>query len=170
MTIQVNNGLDVSAVVQAAIAQHGVTSEALIPILSEVNEKLGYLPVDAMTEISQSLRLPGSQLLSVASFYHMLSTKPRGKHVIRFCESAPCHVMGGRLVRRVLQEELGLTPGQTSADGQWTLQAVSCPGICGVGPVMLIDDEVYGNLTAKRIPEVLAQYRDERVETKGGLP
>lgn len=170
MTIQVKNGLDVSAVVQAAIAQHGVTSEALIPILSEVNEKLGYLPVDAMAEISRSLRLPGSQLLSVASFYRMLSTKPRGKHIIQFCESAPCHVMGGRLVRRVLQEELGLEPGQTSADGQWTLQAVSCPGICGVGPVMLIDDEVYGNLTAKRIPEILAQYRGDGVTAKGGLP
>lgn len=170
MTIQVKNRANVSAVVQAAIAQHGLTSESLIPILSEVNEKLGYLPVDAMAEISRSLRLPGSQLLSVASFYRMLSTKPRGQHIIQFCESAPCHVMGGRLVRRVLQEELGLEPGQTSADGQWTLQAISCPGICGVGPVMLIDDEVYGNLTAKRIPEILAQYRSEGVEAKGGLP
>jgi NADH:ubiquinone oxidoreductase subunit E len=161
MTIQVKNGPDVSAVVQAAIAQHGNTSAALIPILSEVNEKLGYLPVDAMTEISQSLRLPGSQLLSVASFYRMLSTKPRGQHVIQFCESAPCHVMGGRLIRRALQAELGLEPGQTSADGRWTLLAISCPGICGVGPVMLIDDEVYGNLTPERISQILAQYRAE---------
>ncbi len=168
MTIQVKNGSDVSAVVQAAIAQHGITSESLIPILSEVNEKLGYLPVDALTEISRSLRLPASQLLSVASFYRMLSTKPRGRHVIQFCESAPCHVMGGRLVRRVLQEELGLEPGQTSADGQWTLLTVSCPGVCGVGPVMMIDDEVYGNLTATRIPEILARYQVE--DEKGGLP
>jgi NADH:ubiquinone oxidoreductase subunit E len=159
MTIKLKNGLDVSAVVQAAIARHGATQEALIPVLSEVNEKLGYLPVEAMTAIGQSLRLPGSQLMAVASFYRMLSTKPRGKHVIQFCESAPCHVMGGRQVWRALCEELSLEPGETSADGQWTLLAVSCPGICGVGPVLMIDNDVYGNITPERLREIIAQYR-----------
>jgi NADH:ubiquinone oxidoreductase subunit E len=158
MTIQVKNGPDVSAVVQAAIAQHGVTSEALIPILSEVNQKLGYLPADAMTQVSRALHLPGSQLLSVASFYRMLSTQPRGRHVIQFCESAPCHVMGGRTVWSVLSETLNLEPGQTSPDGRWTLLGVSCPGICGVGPVMMIDDDLYGHLTPERIPEILERY------------
>lgn len=159
MTIELKSELDVSSVVQAAIAHHGATSETLIPILSEVNEKLGYLPVDAMTQISRALHLPASQLMNVASFYRMLSTKPRGQHVVQFCESAPCHVMGGRQVWHVLLEELGLEPGETSADGQWTLLAVSCPGICGVGPVIMIDDEVYGNITPGRLREILAQYR-----------
>lgn len=159
MTIKLKNGLDVSAIVQAAIARHGATPEALIPILSEVNEKLGYLPVEAMTAISRSLRLPSSRLMLVASFYRMLSTKPRGKHVIQFCESAPCHVVGGRRIWLALQEELGLESGETSADGQWTLLAVSCPGICGVGPVLMIDDDVYGNMTPERLREILAQYR-----------
>jgi NADH:ubiquinone oxidoreductase subunit E len=67
--------------------------------------------------------------------------------------------MGGRQVWHALQEELGLEPGETSADGQWTLLAVSCPGICGVGPVLMIDDEVYGNITPGRLCEILAQYR-----------
>jgi NADH:ubiquinone oxidoreductase subunit E len=138
---------------------HGVTHEALIPILSEVNEKLGYLPVEAMKEISRRLRLPDSQLLSVASFYRMLSTQPRGHHVIQYCESAPCHVMGGSRVWRALQEALGLQPGETSADGEWTLLAASCPGLCGVGPVMIVDDDIYGNITPERISEILARYR-----------
>jgi NADH:ubiquinone oxidoreductase subunit E len=115
-----------------------------------------------MTEISESLRVSGSQLYETASFYRMLSTKPRGKHVVQFCESAPCHVMGGRKIFPALKEALGLEPGQTSADGQWTLLTTSCPGVCGVGPVMMIDDEVYGNLTPKRISEILASY------SKGG--
>lgn len=161
MNVDAKNKSDIPSIVQAAIAQHGTTPEALVPLLSEVNEKLGYLPTAALTEISRALRLPGSQLMAVASFYRMLSTKPRGRHVIQFCESAPCHVMGGRLVRRVLQEELGLEPGETSADGQWTLLAVSCPGICGVGPVLMIDENIYGNITPGRIREILAEYKEQ---------
>lgn len=158
MTIGVKHGQDVLKIVQAAVDRHGATSEALIPVLSEVNEALGYLPAEAMTEIGRLLKTPGSQLFSVASFYRMFSTKPRGKHVIQFCESAPCHVVGGRRVWQALQEELGLGPGETSADGKWTLLATSCPGICGVGPVVVIDTDVYGNVGPDRVPEILARY------------
>lgn len=158
MSVALTETQDVSAVVEAAIVHHGDTAEALVPILSEVNDKLGYLPVDALTQISKSLRVPGSQLISTASFYRLLSTKPRGTHVIRFCESAPCHVMGGRQIWQALQETLELGPGETSADGKWTLLTTSCPGVCGVGPVMMIDDDVYGNLATERVPEILALY------------
>ena len=159
MAAEVKNIPDMSTVVQMAIARHGTTQEALVPILTEVNQALGYLPVDALTEISRSLRLPGSQLFSVTSFYRLLSTKPRGQHVIQFCESAPCHVVGGRAVWQALQDELaGLAPGATSADGKWTLLTVSCPGICGVGPVMVIDDDIYGNVEPKQVPEIMARY------------
>lgn len=158
MTIDVKQARDVSSVVQAAIDRHGDKEDALIPVLNEVNEKLGYLPVDAMSKISQLLRMPDSQLLSTASFYKMLSTKPRGQYVVQFCESAPCHVMGGRKVWQVLQEEMGLNPGETSDDGKWTLLATSCPGLCGVGPVMMVNDDLYGNVTPERISEILANY------------
>ena len=158
MSIELKKTQDVSAMVEAAIARHGQDRDALIPILAEVNEQLGYLSTDALAEISRSLRVPQAQLLSVASFYQMLSTKPRGRHVIKFCESAPCHVMGGRQVWQALQEELSLEPGETSRDGKWTLLTTSCPGICGVGPVMMIDDDVYGNLTPDRLAEILGRY------------
>lgn len=164
MHVDEKNKSDIPSLVRAAVVQYGASPEALVPILSEVNEKLGYLPTAALTEISRAVRLPGSQLMAVASFYRMLSTKPRGRHVIQFCESAPCHVMGGRLVRRVLQEELGLEPGETSADGRWTLLAVSCPGVCGVGPVLMVDENIYGNITPSRIREILALYRQETTE------
>jgi NADH:ubiquinone oxidoreductase subunit E len=159
MVINLKNETEVSAVVQTAIKQHGATHEALIPILTEVNNKLGFLPEHAMTEIGRSLRLPNSQIVSTASFYRMLSTKPRGKHVIKFCESAPCHIMGGRKLWQALKKELGLEAGETSADGQWTLLTTSCPGICGVGPVLMINDDVYGNVVPDKIPEILAQYK-----------
>lgn len=144
--------------VQAAVEHHGPTREELIPILNEVNRELGYLPAEALEEISRLLKVPKSQLFSVASFYHMLSTKPRGRHVIQFCESAPCHVVGGRQVWQALKDHLHLENGETSPDERWTLITTSCLGICGVGPVMTIDDDIYGNVEPSQIPQILAKY------------
>jgi NADH-quinone oxidoreductase subunit E len=158
MAIGVRTDQDVVSVVQAAVERHGATIEALIPILTEVNQALGYLPAEALAEVSRRLRVPKSQLFSVASFYRMLSTKPRGRHVIQFCESAPCHVVGGREVWQTLQDELRLAPGETSADGKWTLATTSCLGICGVGPVIMVDEDIYGNVEPDRVADILARY------------
>ncbi|MEN4013345.1 MAG: NADH-quinone oxidoreductase subunit NuoE [Chloroflexota bacterium] len=149
----------VMEVVQTAIERHGTNREELIPILNEINRELGYLPGEAMEEISRRLHEPKSSLFGVASFYHMLSTKPRGRHVIQFCESAPCHVVGGREVFEALMEELGLRPDETTPDGKWTLITTSCLGVCSVGPVVVIDEDIYGNVDAKKIPEILARYQ-----------
>jgi NADH:ubiquinone oxidoreductase subunit E len=158
VVISTQRAQDVISVVQSAVSQHGATAESLVPILSDINRELGYLPGEALAEVSRALRMPTSQLLAAASFYHMLSTKPRGRHVIQFCESAPCHVMNGREVWQILQDELRLEPGETSSDGKWTLVASSCLGICGVGPVIIIDDDIYGNVLPGRVPEILARY------------
>jgi NADH-quinone oxidoreductase subunit E len=158
MAIGLKDAQDVRSVVQEAVNRHGATPEALVPVLSEINQELGYLPREALAEVSQVLRVSNSQLFSVASFYHMLSTKPRGRHLIQFCESAPCHVVGGREVWQMLQDELGLEAGETSADGKWTLVTSSCLGICGVGPVIVIDDDIYGNVTPEHVPGILARY------------
>ena len=158
MATDIRTDQDTLSVVQTAVTRHGATQEALVPILTEVNHELGYLPAAALTEVSRLLRVPKSQLFSVASFYHMLSTKPRGRHIIQFCESAPCHVVGGREVWQSLQDELKLTSGETSADGRWTLLTTSCLGICGVGPVIMVDDDIYGNVVPKQVPDILARY------------
>src|SRR5215212_9438123 len=96
---------DVSVTVKEAIKTHGATRDALIPILSEINRKLGYIPAEAFREVHKQLQtspeqvnVSKGQLFGLASFYDMLSTKPRGRHVIKFCENAPCHVVGGKAV------------------------------------------------------------------------
>ncbi len=164
MTVQ-EKERDVTAVVRQAIEEHGATREALIPILSEVNRAFGYIPAEAFVEIKAQIRMPENttfvsegQLFSLASFYHMLSTKPLGKHVVRFCESAPCHVMGGRQLIQAVKDALNLQPGQTSADKQWSLITTSCLGVCGVGPVLLIDNDIYGNVRPDQVAEILARY------------
>ncbi|GAP06563.1 NADH:ubiquinone oxidoreductase 24 kD subunit [Anaerolinea thermolimosa] len=148
----------INELVKNVVEKHGASRAELIPILNEINRKMGYLPSYALEEVARLTQIPKSQVFSVATFYQMLSTDEMGEHVIRFCESAPCHVVGGRQVWQRLQEELHLQPGQTSPDGKWTLVTVSCLGVCGVGPVLIVDDDMYGNVTPDMIPEILARY------------
>jgi NADH:ubiquinone oxidoreductase subunit E len=157
--------LDIHDLVAGAIQKHGSHRDAIIPILNEVNLAFGHIPPETFKEVSKQLHASESQvhvsegqLYSVASFYHMFSTHPLGKHVVRFCESAPCHVMGGRQLFQALIDELGLQPGETTADMKWSFITTSCLGICGVGPVVLIDEDVYGNVTPEQLRGILARY------------
>ncbi len=159
MTVVTTKGIVRIKEVDKAIQKFGTQATELIPILLDVNRELGYLPVEAMEQISELLHIPKSQVLSVASFYDMLSLTPRGKHVIKFCESAPCHVVGGRAVWEALQSELKIGNGETTPDKKWTLKTTSCLGFCAEGPVILIDEEIIGNVTAEQIPQILARYK-----------
>jgi NADH-quinone oxidoreductase subunit E len=156
---------DVSVIVIKAIEKHGAKRDALIPILSEINHELGYIPAEAFQEVRKQLQdqkeqvfVSKSQLFGLASFYDMLSTKPRGRHVIKFCENAPCHVVGGKAIWDTLCDTLDLQNGETTADKKWTLVTTSCIGLCSVGPVVLIDDDLYGNVTPDQIEDILARY------------
>jgi len=158
--------MDIVDLVTKAIEKHGATRDAVVPILSEINLALGYIPASALAEIRRHIHIPqegvflaDSHLYSAASFYTLFSLKPIGRHVIRFCESAPCHVMGGHEVIQAIQDQLSLKPGETSADRKWSLLTTSCIGICGVGPVFVVDDDVYGNVTPERVPEILGRYQ-----------
>jgi len=156
---------NIPEIVRAAIEKHGNGGDALIPILSEINAALGFIPAQAIAEVRHQVHDPSrnvfvseSRLHSMASFYQMLSTKPRGRHVVKFCESAPCHVVGGRQVWQALEDALGLKNGETSADDRWSLVTTSCLGICSVGPVILVDEDVYGNVAPEEVSEILARY------------
>jgi len=158
MSIAVKEGQDARQLVRDLVEEQGHEKAELIPILHEINGALGYISDEAIEELSEQMKVPTSQIYSVATFYRMLSTEPRGRHVIQFCESAPCHVAGGRLVWQQLQRELGLAKGETSEDDKWTLLTVSCLGVCGVGPVMIIDNDIYGNVTPEQVPDILNNY------------
>jgi len=156
---------DLTAIVEAAVEKHGTHADAFIPILLEINHEYGYIPAEAIRLARQTLHQPADhslvsrgQLYGLASFYHMLSIEKTGRHVVQFCESAPCHVQGGRELWKAIQQELNLKDGQTGPDDRFTLKTVSCLGICGVGPVMLVDDDFYGNLTPDQLPGIFARY------------
>lgn len=159
---------NLDAVIQAAVEHHGDQREALIPILQEVNQAFGYIPAEALGKIRRRINAPeeglflaDSHLFAIASFYQMFSLKPTGKHIIRFCESAPCHVVGGRQVIQALKDWLKIEPGETTPDKRWTLLQTSCLGLCAVGPVFMVDDDIYGNVRPEQVPAILFRYREK---------
>ncbi len=159
MAISEMDEKSVLTAVRKTVELHGATQEELIPILNDINREVGYIPSIALDELSLLLKVPRSQLFSVASFYRMFSTKPRGRHVIQFCESAPCHVAGGRDVWNSIKDYLKIEEDQTTPDGKWTLLTTSCLGLCAVGPVMLVDDDIYGNVDSSQVPFILDKYK-----------
>jgi NADH-quinone oxidoreductase E subunit len=159
MTVTTKESRDVIKTVDEVVDEFHARSEELIPILMKLNQELGFISSETLERISTRMHIPQSQVYSVASFYHMINTKPTGRHVIKFCESAPCHVAGGREVWEALQKELGIKPGETSEDDRWTLKTTSCLGVCAVGPVMMVDDDIYGNLTPDQLPDIFAKYQ-----------
>ncbi len=146
--------------IDEVIQRYGADQEALVEILRDLNQMAGHLGREHLQGVAQRLRLPESRVYSVASFYSLISLKPLGKHVVRLCEDAPCHVAGGREVWKALEHELGIPFGETTLDGEWTLLTTSCIGACAVGPVMMVDDEIYGNLTPEKVHEIIARYRE----------
>ncbi len=144
--------------VQKIVKRIGATRADLISVLQAITNDFGFISQTAMEELSGLMSLPTKEIYSVATFYRMLSTQPRGRHVVQFCESAPCHVVGGREVIATLKKALALEPGQTSPDKKWTLLSTSCLGVCGMGPVILIDTDMYGNVTPEQVKEILSRY------------
>lgn len=131
--------------------------ENLISILHRIqdSQELHYIPEEAINEIAEYLHVTSSEVFGVISFYSMFSTLQRGKYIIRVCTSAPCFVMGSSAIVDSLEEILGIRVGETTEDQLFTLEGSSCLGMCDGAPAMMINDEVYTNLTTDRIREII---------------
>ncbi|MDI6829251.1 MAG: NADH-quinone oxidoreductase subunit NuoE [Armatimonadota bacterium] len=147
--------------IRSIVTKHGAFRGNLLPILHEVQAKYGFLPESALEVVADELGIPVSEVYGTATFYSLFSTTPKGTHVIRVCNSAPCHIEGSKAILAAIKEELDIEPGQMTEDGHFSLELTSCLGVCGVAPVIMIDEDVYGNLTPEMVPEVLARYRQE---------
>ncbi len=132
--------------------------EALLSMLKEAQAAEGYLSEDAMHEMAEALSVPVGHVYGVATFYAFLSTKPRGRHVIRLCKSVPCFFQDKESLRGFIEGELGILAGETTKDGRFTLELTNCIGACDRAPAMLVDDAVYGELTPERVKEILQSY------------
>jgi len=135
---------------------------SLIPILQRVQSRHGYLPREFMEEIGDYLGLTPSKVYSVASFYAQFRFEPLGEHLIKICHGTACHVKGAETVTETVESELGVSMGETTEDGKFTLERVACLGCCSLAPAMMIDDTVYGNLTRDKIKNTLKGFEGEK--------
>ena len=128
---------------------------AIIPILQHTQEAYGYLPKEVLQEISKRTGIPVSKLLGVATFYAQFRLSRRGKHLIRICDGTACHVRGASKCIETVEKELNVPAGGTSEDYEYTMEIVYCLGSCGLAPVAVVDDKVYGRLTPNSLVEQL---------------
>ena len=132
--------------------------DSLIPILHKAQELFGFLPVDVQEHVAKALEIPVSEVYGVVTFYHYFTMQPRGRHTVNVCLGTACYVRGAKKVVEVLTEELGVKMGETTPDRRFSLTAQRCFGACGLAPVVMIDEDVHGRVTPKKIPGILAQY------------
>ena len=147
--------------VAAIVSARGTSRESLLEILREIQDQTPdhSLHQEALVEVSELMGIPVADIVGTASFYTLFSLKPRGRHIIRLCDSPPCYIMGSDNVLEAIRAKLGIGFGHTTPDGCFTLEQTSCLGTCGVGPVMMVDDVVYGNLTAEKVGAILDLIR-----------
>jgi len=144
--------------VDELIAHWGKDAEILIEILHEIQARHNYLPPELLEELAPKLDVPKSVVYSVATFYNAFSVEPRGRHCIGVCTGTPCHVKGAPSIVRAIARHLGCKVGETDKTGTFTLLTTGCVGTCGLAPVVVIDDEMYGNVTQTSIQRLLKKY------------
>ena len=149
--------------IKEIINKYGNKRENLLQILHDIqNQSLqNYISEENVKTLSEKMKIPVSDIKGTASFYTMYSFVPRGKYLIRVCESPPCYLLGAQTIFKAIETKLGIKEGETTKDGLFTLEGTSCLGICGVAPAMMINDEAYGNLNEMKINEILEQIQEK---------
>ncbi|MDD5017067.1 MAG: NADH-quinone oxidoreductase subunit NuoE [Eubacteriales bacterium] len=132
----------------------------LMPIMQKAQSLYGALTFEVQELISEQLGIPMSDVYGVATFYSQFALQPKGEHIVSVCMGTACYVRNVEKVMEKMIEELGINPGETTKDNKFTLEATRCLGCCGLAPVMMIDDQVYGRLTPSDVPDILAKYTD----------
>jgi NADH-quinone oxidoreductase subunit E len=130
----------------------------LLNMIKEAQAENGSVSEGAIADMAQALQLPIGDVYGVTTFYSFLSTRPLGRHVIRICKGVPCFLQEGETMAAAIEKELGIAPGETTPDGRFSFELTNCIGACDQAPAMLVDDEVYGDLTTDKIREILQSF------------
>jgi NADH-quinone oxidoreductase subunit E len=147
---------DVKEQLDKILSQYDGESADLIPILQAAQGRFGYLPKEVMQGVAKFLRLPESTVYGVSTFYAQFKLTPTGKTIVKVCRGTACHVRGGVRILREVEKQLGIKPGETTDDMEYTLETVACFGSCALSPVMVIDKTVYGRMTTAKVGQILA--------------
>ena len=148
-------GKDRLAKVDEILARFAGVKGALIPVLQEAQHAYGFLPKDVISHIAKSLKIPTSAVYGVVTFYSQFHMNPRGRNIIRVCQGTACHVRGSDMILDAISRTTGIEPGETSGDGKFSLERVACFGSCALAPVVVLDDKVYGRMTAAKTKKII---------------
>ena len=149
------------------IELYGSNPENLLMIMQDITELYNYVPPEIIPHLKEKLNVKESLIYSVATFYSTISLEPRGKHIIHVCTGTACHILGAGKIMDAYKEELNIDEGQTTEDGQFSLEGVRCIGCCASGPVLTIDKEIHGGLDRSKALDILETYK-ETSEVEGG--
>jgi NADH-quinone oxidoreductase E subunit len=147
-------------VIVEIIEKYDSDKRNLIPLLHDLQAELGYISPEVMETVAERLGTTVSQVHGVATFYTLFYTKPQGKNIVRLCDSPPCHIEGSNSIRQAISDYLGISEGETTEDKQFTFEVVSCMGLCGVAPAIMVNDDVYGNLKPEMVAGILGKYKN----------
>ncbi len=151
-----------SGTLEKVINKHEGKPGAIISVLEDIQETQGYLPKEILEQVSEKMNVPLSQLFSMATFYSAFSLKPRGKHTLYVCLGTACHVRGGARIIKGVSKQLGIKPGDTTEDKNFTLETLRCIGCCSLAPVIKVgNDDVYGYNTVDKIKGIVDKYKEE---------
>ncbi len=145
--------------IDGIIKQYKGKESALLAILQDVQAEEKYLPREALEYVSQKMEIPLVHIFRLATFYNALSLKPRGRHKIDVCLGTACHVRGGNMILEKVEKGLGISVGETTKDKRFTLESVHCVGCCSLGPVAVIDGDVFGRLSQEKVPNLLKEFK-----------
>jgi len=143
--------------IEGILAKYSERSD-MIDVLEEIQETFGYVSEENMRKVEQALKIPLVDIYGVVTFYSAFKLKPSGKHVIRVCKGTACHVKKASLIQTTVEELLRIREGETTKDGKFTLEYVNCIGACAKAPNMMIDEEVYGELTKDKVARILKEF------------
>ena len=147
-------------IISEVIKEHGINRWALLPVLQAIVKKKNHLEDEDMIAVARALDLSAAEVFGTASFYTFLDTEPRGQFVIRVCKTISCYMAGKDEVIKALEKLLKIKTGETTVDKKFTLLTVNCLGWCHKGPVMLVNDEVYPELTPQKAVEIVQKYKN----------
>jgi NADH:ubiquinone oxidoreductase subunit E len=145
--------------IDSIIRQYGGRESAILAILQDIQSEEKYLPKETLEYVSQRMQISLGQVFRIATFYNALSLKPRGRHKIDVCLGTACHVRGGERILSKLERDLGVSVGETTKDKRFTLESVHCVGCCSLGPVAVIDGDVFGRLSQDKVPALLKEFK-----------
>jgi len=146
-------------IISEILSKYEDEQSSIIGILQDLQEHFGYLPKEILINISKEINIPLSRVLSLATFFAAFSLEPKGKHPIHVCMGTACHVRGAQPILENFERTLGIKVGETTEDRNFSLETVRCIGCCGLAPVVMIGEDVYGKISQSKIPGILKKYK-----------